>query len=135
MGQCGCGEVLIENAYELPSGEVVGYYVYRGCDECHAGPAVDIFIYPDKKSEWVRDAKIEKYKPTEYGGNEGRGIPIAFFEVRDLIEAAKKIGGTKFDATAGYESVEDWLEDYGLQMMQDGMRIFEKRVEELLKSG
>lgn len=133
MGQCGCGDVPVENAFKLPSGEVIGYFVYRGCDECFAGPAIDIFVYPNAKSEWVRDAKIESYKPDEYGGNGGHGIPIALFEVRDLIEAAKKIGGTELSKD-GYESVEDWLSDYGLQMMQDAMRLFEKRVEKLTTS-
>ncbi len=84
MGQCGCGDIPVENAFQLPSGEVVGYALYRGCDECFAGPAVDIFIYPNNTSEWARDAKIENFKPDEYGGNEGRGIPITFFEVRAM---------------------------------------------------
>lgn len=132
MGQCGCGEIPVENAYKLPSGEVVGIAIYRGCDDCHAGPAVDVFVYPNAKSEWVRDAKIEKYKPDEYGGNHGHGIPIAFFEVRDLIKAATAIGGTNLD-DEGYNSVEDWLEENGLRMMQDAMRLFEKRVEEIKK--
>jgi hypothetical protein len=132
MGQCGCGDLPIENGYQLPSGEIIAYAIYRGCDECHAGPAVDIFIYPNKKSEWIRDAKIETYKPDEYGGNQGHGIPIAFFEVRDLVAAAKAIGGTTLSKD-GYDSVESWLEDYGLQMMQDAMRLFEKRVEALMR--
>lgn len=134
MGQCGCGELPVENAYKLPSGEVIGIAIYRGCDDCHAGPAVDVFVYPDAKSEWVRDAKIEKYKPDEYGGNHGRGIPISFFEVRDLVAAAKEIG-TQIRGEDWEMSVEEWLEENGLQMMQDAMRLFEKRVEELKKRG
>ena len=128
MGQCGCGEVPVERGFKLPSGAVLGYMVYRGCRDCHAGPAVTIFVYPNGKSEWLEHAKIEPYKPDEYGGNHGHGIPIAFFEVADLIEAAKSIGETRMSRD-GYRSVEDWLHDNGLLMMQDAMRLFTKRIE------
>jgi len=87
-----------------------------------------MYVYPDDKSEWLEGAKIEAYKPDEFGGNSGYGISISFFEVRDLIKAA-----TAFGDYEGYNSVEEWLEENGLQMMQDAMQLFEKRCEELRK--
>ena len=134
MGQCGCGETNVERAFKLPTGVVVAYDIYHGCDECFAGPGVTVFVYTDDTSEWLESAKIEKYEPDEYGGNRGTGIPISFFEVRDLIEAAKNIGGVELNEDDGYESVDGWLEDYGLQMMQDAMRIFEKRIKKLVST-
>ena len=126
MGQCGCGDLSIDKAFQLPKGIVVAYDIYRGCGECHAGPGVSIYIYPNKKSEWLEGVKIESFTPSEDGGDSGNGIPISFFEVSDLANAAKAIGETKLSRD-GYRSVEDWLSDYGLQMMQDAMRLFAKR--------
>lgn len=133
MCQCGCGEFGLENAYKLPSGEVVGYGVYRGCEDCHAGPGVSVYVYPDEKSEWLTGVKIEPYEPNDFGGNKGYGISVSFFEVRDLIKAATEIGGN-FEKTHGYETVAEWLEDNGMRMMQDAMRLFEKRAKELTNS-
>jgi hypothetical protein len=130
--QCGCGEFPVENAYTLPSGEIVGYGIYRGCEDCYAGPGVSVYVYPNEESEWLRDAKIESYEPDEFGGNKGYGISVSFFEVCDLIKAATEIGGD-FEKTHGYETVAEWLEDNGLRMMQDAMRLFEKRCAELAK--
>lgn len=129
MGQCGCGETSVEHGYKLPSGVVVAYDIYRGCRDCFAGPAINVFVYPNGKSEWLRHAKIEELKPDEYGGNHGHGIPISFFEVRDLIAAAKQIGGLDWDED-GY-GFEEWMEENGLQMMQSALGIFSKRMAEL----
>jgi len=112
----------------------VGIGIYRGCEDCFAGPGVSIYVFPSKRSgkEWLRDAKMEDYKPDEYGGNSGRGISLSFFEVEDLVEAAKKIG-TEIQGEDWEMSVEEWLEENGLQMMQDAMRLFDKRIEKLRK--
>lgn len=132
MGQCGCGETVPENGFKLPSGLVVAYDVYRGCRDCFSGPAVCIYVYPNAKSEWLQHAKIEPYKPDEYGGNHGHGIPVSLFEVEDLINAAKAIGELK-TSRDGYLTFADWLEDNGLRMMQDAMRLFTARMERLAK--
>lgn len=129
MGQCGCGDSRIDHAYELPSGNVVAYDVYHGCSSCHAGPAVSVSVFDNRNAIWLDGVKIEKLTPTEDGGNDGRGIGIAFFEVSDLIAAAKEIGGTSLEEDEdGYPSVEDWLADNGLRMMQDAMYLFTERI-------
>jgi len=134
MGQCGCGDSDIDRAYELPNGNVVAYDVYHGCRDCHAGPAVSVSIFDNRKAIWLDRVKIEKYKPTEDGGNDGRGIGIAFFEVEDLIKAAQAIGGTSLEEDEdGYPSVEDWLADNGLEMMQDAMDLYRARMDALRK--
>lgn len=131
MCQCGCGEFPVTHAYELPSGEVIGYGIYRGCSDCFSGPGVSFYVYPNAKSEWPEQAKMESYAPDEYGGNQGTGIAVSFFEVRDLIKATKEIGGELSDDA--YSSVEEWLEDYGLQMMQRAMELFTERCAKLTK--
>lgn len=132
MGQCGCGETNIEKGFTLPSGVVVAYHVYRGCPDCFSGPGISVYIYPNKKSEWLQHAKLEPFTPDEYGGESGHGIPISFFEVKDLIASAKQIGGTEMSED-GYETVEDWLYDNGLEMMQDAMVRFRKRMAAIAK--
>lgn len=135
MCQCGCGEFGTEKAYKLPSGEVIAYGIYEGCSDCFAGPGISIYAYPDATSEWIEDTPIEDYKPDEFGGNHGHGISLSFFEVRDFIKAAQEIGGTSLDED-GYNSVEDWLEENGLEMMQKAMKKFKERIEKLeRKSG
>jgi len=132
MCQCGCGEFPVTQAYRLPKGQVVGIGIYRGCSDCFAGPGIAVYVYPSKRAgkEWLEGAKMEDYKPDEYVGNHGRGISLSFFEVRDLIEAAKAIG-TRLEGDGWEMTIEEWLEENGLQMMQDAMELFERRIAEL----
>ena len=127
MCQCGCGDTNIDKGFRLPSGEIVAYDVYHGCAECFAGPGVTFYVYPNKKAIWLEGVDIEKYQPDENGGNQGGGIAVSFFEVNDLVEAAKEIGDTELNAQ-GYDSVEDWLSDFGLDMMQKAMQKFAERI-------
>lgn len=133
MGQCGCGETNPERGFKLPSGAVVAYDIYRGCDGCFRGPAVSVYVYNNGKSEWLRHAKVEPYKPDEYGGNHGHGICFGLFEVSDLraeaVELTKE--GSIGRRQDQYASLDDWLEDYGLRLIQGAMRRFSKRDEEM----
>jgi len=131
MCQCGCGEFPVTEAYRLPKGQVIGIGIYRGCSDCFAGPGIVVYVYPSKRAgkEWLEGAKMQDYKPDEYGGNHGCGISLSFFEARDLAEAAKQIG-TELSGEGWEMTIEEWLEENGLQMMQDAMRLFEQRCKE-----
>jgi hypothetical protein len=124
----------VTEAYRLPKGDVIGIGFYRGCDDCFAGPGISVYVYPSKRAgkEWLEGAKMEDYKPDEFGGNGGSGISLSFFEVRDLVAAAKEIG-TEIRGEDWEMTVEEWLDENGLEMMQKAMRLFEKRIEELRK--
>jgi hypothetical protein len=131
MCQCGCSNPYIEHAYELPNRQVVAYDVYHGCDQCFSGPGLNIYVYPNKKSEWLRSAKIEQFKPDEYGGDGGSGIAINFFEVTDLKAEANEMeqqGCTIGPADNQYATLQDWLDDFGLDLIQGAMRRFQKRM-------
>lgn len=130
MGQCGCGEVPIENAVKLPKGEVVAYHVYRGCADCFSGPGISIYVYPNTKSEFLEHAKIDDFTPDEFGGNHGYGISFGLFEVKDLcaesveLQKEARIGRGRDD----YRSLDDWLSDYGLRLIQGAMRRSAERI-------
>lgn len=135
MGQCGCGEVPIENAYRLPKGQVVAYHVYHGCEDCFSGPGISIYVYPNSKSEWLDRSKIEDFTPDEYGGNSGHGISLGLFEVDDLraesVDLSKEAGiGRGRD---DYASLDDWLADFGLRLIQGAMDRFTKRMDKMQK--
>jgi len=133
MCQCGCGEFPITEAYKLPKGEVLGIGFYRGCEDCFAGPGVAVYVFPSRRAgkEWLRDVKVEDYKPDEFGGNGGRGISLSFFEVQDLREAIKTMEPMYKNSEFGDQTLDEWLEENGLEMMQKAMKIFTDRVEKL----
>ena len=136
MGQCGCGDTCIERGYRLPDGTVVAYDVYRGCQDCNPGPGISIFAFPSAESGrmWLDEAKIEPYTPDEFGGNHGHGISFGLFDVQDLRAEAKEIvavesGEIRADED-GYTTLDDWLSDFGLMLIQGAMRRYSKRIAE-----
>src|SRR5690348_11789267 len=136
MGECGCGETCVETAVRLPDGVIVGHDVYHGCPECFRGPAFAIYIYPNDKSEWLRHSKIEEFVPDEYGRNHRYVVSVGLFEVTDLRAAAAescKEGGTIGRGRNQYANLDDWLDDFGLRMVQDAMSKFTQRMAELDK--
>lgn len=130
MGQCGCGDVYIENAYELPGGQVVAYDIYQGCRDCFSGPGLNIYVYPNRKSEWLETAKIESFQPDQFGGARGAGISVGLFEVADLISEAKELTeiGSIGEGPEDYANLGDWLDDFGLELIQGAMRRFHERM-------
>jgi hypothetical protein len=135
MGQCGCGDTSIDKGYVFPNGTVVAYDIYRGCRDCNPGPGISIYAYPSRRAGrmWLSGVEIEKYKPDEYGGNGGYGISFGLFEVEDLIAEAKELvaveSGEIDPDGDGYATIQDWLHDYGLLMVQGAMRRYCKRIE------
>lgn len=130
MGHCGCGDTCLDKAYKLPDGKILAYQIYQGCSKCFAGPGVAFYAYPDGKSPWLRLVKPEAFEPSEEGGNSGYGISIGLFEVEDLLAEAKhleqqgRVGADEDD----YATVQDWLGDFGLELIQGAMRRFQKRI-------
>ena len=83
---------------------------------------------------WLDGAKIEKYIPDDFGGNHGFGISFGLFEVKDLEAEAKEIiakeSGEIDPDGEGYTTIQDWLNDFGLVMIQGAMRRYPKRIKE-----
>ncbi len=119
MCQCGCGDTAIERAFKVDRGPTIGYQVYRGCKDCHAGIGVDLYFYNSEGArDWCRGSVTEKApKGDEYGGNNGAGIALPLFDVADLVEESKSL-----EPISEYDSLADWLEDFGLDLIQGALR-------------
>ena len=138
MCQCGCSEYPVEQAYELTRRCVLGVKVYTGCVDCFRGLAVDLSIWNSANVEWLEHLRgqIDKtVKPSEYGGsNNDCGIPVPIIDVPSLIEQAKELeadgcGMTYGEDGDGFDSVADWLDEYGFQLLQGACRKFLKKHE------
>lgn len=135
MGQCGCGDSGVERAYRLRPGVILGYRLYRGCRDCFAGPAVDITIWNSGRNMFLDGLKIEEGpKPDEYGGDGGMGLAFPLFEVEDIIAQLTEMQITRDidkSGRTGYPTVEEWMEDYGLEMLQGALRRFQERMRKM----
>jgi hypothetical protein len=125
MCQCGCGEVPIERAFELTSRCVLGVKIYTGCAECFPGLAVDLSVFNSAKVEWLEHAEIDRtVKPNEYGGtNDAIGIPVPIIDVSSLREQARAMEVDLLEMQE-YASFDDWLMDYGFELLQGAARKF-----------
>lgn len=125
MGTCGCGEYFPSMQYSI-RGCVVGIVLYPGCDYCQDMIGVDPYFYT-KDSEFIGGHETRKVTPDEYGGEGAQAIPI--FAVEDIREAAKRIAApidpNKEDA---YETLDEWLADHGLEVLQSAIRICAERI-------
>ena len=138
MCQCGCGERPVDEAYELTKHCILGVKIYDGCEGCFQGLAVDLTVYDSKSVEWLRHLKIDKtVKPNEFGGsNPACGIPIPVIDVRALREQAREL--EEFDPMESRGTLDEWLEEYGLELLQGAARKFAARFakeKEMLREG
>ena len=127
MGQCGCGEGVEDRAVLLPGGTVVAYGIYPGCEYCHDGIGVDLKFYDNFEhyERFAMSSEKQSITPDEYGGNEGIGACLSIFTVANLVEAASSLeadGIRVGEDDDCYESIADWMQDNGLQLLQDAIR-------------
>ncbi len=131
MCQCGCGEGPIEQAFELTRRCVLGIKVYDGCAECFPGLAVDLSVFNSANVEWLEHLKSQRkidssVKPNEYGGtNPACGIPIPIIDVDSI--RAQVVEMEADEVLEDYDSLADWLADYGLELLQGAARRFAKK--------
>ena len=123
MCECGCGQTDISEAYRIgKTRTVLALQVYPGCQNCDYGPGVALSLFDSPKSEWLDGVDVQAVTPDEFGSNEGRGIPIPIMDVEDLVASAKEL-----DPVERYESLSEWLEEHGSQLLQDAVRRRRKR--------
>ena len=132
MGECGCGNDVGDRAVRLPNGVVIVFGVYRGCENCFDGPGYALFFFdtPTHANNAFPYLKQERLKPDEYGGHEGAGIGAGLFENCDLCAAAAELWkqGSIGEDMDQHETLADWLEDFGLELIRGAMSRFDARL-------
>jgi len=117
MCECGCGATDIQAAYQIAGTQIViGLQVYPGCEDCDYGPGVAILVFDSPKNEWLAGVKIQRIKADEYGGNQGHGIGVPIFDPENLRAEAAALEEAD-PIAAGYESLGEWLDEYGVGLI------------------
>ena len=119
MCECGCGEYCPAKEYSI-RGCVVGIELYPGCRDCDTGLAIVPHFFK-KGSPFVMTEKPQSVTPDE----DGACLPmIPIFDVEDL-KAAFKEQDCQYDPTDadGYATLDDYLDDYGLSILQKAIEI------------
>ncbi len=120
MGACGCGDANFDRGFRLPDGTTIGIEVYRGCRYCATGPGVTVAAFDAKGAhEWMDGVECPVMVPDEYGGDDRYALAVCLFDMADLLAECREIEAEV--PIADYESVADWLEDNGLQLIQGAM--------------
>jgi len=129
MGQCGCGDLVIDSARPIAGTDIVlAVDEYQGCNYCHTGLMPTLhFFDPKGWKEWGEGAELgEPITPDEFGGDRGYGWRIPLIGKAELVKAARVLvaeEGEPFgQGEDGYATLADWLEDYGLRLLQEAMR-------------
>lgn len=124
MGECGCGDWEADVIYRVKKPCIIGLRVYRGCRDCDTGVGVALDFFTPK-SEYIRDCDVSYDAiPDEYGADLP-GLPL--FEVGDLIEASRTIDSKVGNGGNDYATIQDWLYDNGLTLIQEAMAIRDKK--------
>jgi hypothetical protein len=119
MGECGCGSTVPHKILKV--GKSVMYVeLYRGCDYCDTGIMVTVgMVTPDV-------AEMNGWKPDEIfeAGKDGWSqFDFPIISPEDLIDAVKKMKCNDAVGEGGYDSLTDWLQDSGLELLQTAVRL------------
>ena len=128
MCECGCGNFNPYKAYKMGE-NVLAVEIYPGCEECGTGLMVSLHIFTPDEAKHYDMEPTEEFKPDEFGWAE-MSFPIIGKD--DLLQAAKDNiheNGEPIEEQ-GYENIPDWISDNGLDLLQRGLRLRLKDVEE-----
>jgi len=126
MCQCGCGDLFPVKVYEINKNKYVVISEYHGCKECAEVIAHDIYFYDKKGMEDIADwVKPEKVEFDEFGGEKhDHGLPLFdISDFREILEENENIYGKVNE----YDSMADWFEENGLNLIQEAMRRFKEK--------
>lgn len=111
MGECGCGEMQADEIFRL--GEfIIALEIYPGCHNCNEDTFGASFyaFNEDTASDFMietdKEFHVEELVPQ---------VNIPIFNAKDLIDANKDA----IQDFQNYENLEDWLTDYGLDILRN----------------
>jgi len=120
MGECGCGEMNIVDAF-LVENKVIAIDLYGGCRYCEENPlGITIHVFSKEQAKFWDINTKEKLNPEKYKSGE-KSYP--FIGKDDLIKACKKFE-PEFE---GYISLIDFMEDRGLDILREALEISWKK--------
>jgi len=124
MGQCGCGDFSPEEVVKFGN-HILAIEIYPGCDDCETGLISTLHVFtPEYAADWRLEPEKE-FKPDQYGQAQ---IDIPLMGKEDLIEALNKIR-EEVDPEE-YDNFEDFLQDYGLRLLQEAFFIRRKKTKQ-----
>lgn len=118
MGECGCGETRPYKIVEIGDNVMV-IEIYRGCEYCDTGLIVSLHLHTPESAAEFDFVPEEKFEPGEYGTT----LDFPLLGGEDLAEAARQMKADEYFGGNGYDSMTDWLDDYGLELLQRSVRL------------
>ena len=118
MGECGCGEIQYHNIVHAVEfrGTVLATEIYMGCEYCHTGLQVCLHLFSSEEATAFGIEATDKLQLEH--GYAWLNIPVV--DVSDLREALPELTQPTMEH---YNSLEDWLEDNGRELLRDGAAI------------
>jgi hypothetical protein len=127
MCECGCGEMVPYEILDI-DGKVMVVEIYRGCEDCDTGLMVSLNLFSSENATEQNLIPTKKFELDKFGWAQNN-YPIV--GKTDLIEAAKQMSADADFGEDGYESMTEWLEERGLELLQTALRL---RLDEVAKN-
>lgn len=125
MGACGCGDNSPDKVYRIGKGRFLGVAAYLGCSYCGTGVGFDLtFMNAAGRKLWADRIKVETLEFAENPAD-GSSLMLGCVGLDELREAAAKMQADKRMERGfrGFRTVEDWLDEHGLELLQEAFRI------------
>lgn len=116
MGECGCGEFQPYESFKIGD-SILSLEIYKGCEYCNTGLMVTLNAFTPEEAENWQLEDVKEIDPKEKGWLQ-HDFPLLGKE--DLLAALEEI--QKEIDVSEYGSFEDFLKDYGLELIQKGVR-------------
>ena len=124
MGECGCGSIEPEIILKINSNKYIVIEKYKGCSYCVA-PITTSILFFDKKGfeDYYGKYYHDKIEPVEFNKDGGTPYHVNYFSQDDMYKAVENLCINPF---TDYDSLSDLISDYGLDLIQDSIKILEK---------
>ena len=121
--KCGCGSIEPEVILKINNNKYIVIEKYKGCNYCVV-PITTSILFFDKKGfeDYYGKYYHDKIEPVEFSEDGGTPYHVNYFSQDDMCKAAEDLDINP----SGYDSLSDLISDYGLDLIQDSIKIFEE---------